>query len=776
MQTPLGPVDVVDRKVWTRFSRLESAGKAHRPRPRFGWHRSLLLTLMFVKVFPSTGAPLQAPGLSEQTIPATVTVITSEITVDGLLDEAEWQSAQKIGELTQREPANGERPTERTDVTLLRDRNYLYIGVMCYDSDPEAIIGTQMARDANLGSDDRIEILLDTYRDQRNAFYFSTNAAGALVDGLLFANGQSNMDWDAIWDVRVMRTDEGWSAEFAIPFKSLAFASGATNWGFNIARRIQRKLEDNRWSGARLETEFQQVSEAGEITNLEGITQGVGLDVRPFTSGRWLRTNADGNNTLTGKPGFDLFYNITPNMKISATANTDFGETEVDARQINLSRFSLFFPEKRTFFLEDAGVFAFSDTSEREPGFQAPTRFEVNPFFSRRIGLLSGTEVPIDFGTKFTGKVGRTDIGVLDVRTRDLPGLPSKNFFVGRMKVNLLEQSYIGGIFTNGNPALPISSQTFGADLRLATSRFLGNSKNLIFNAFALKSRNEDVSDQNLSYGVSVDYPNDLIEMEFTWRDVQENFSPSLGRVGRTNLRLLRIGGRYNPRPKEFLGLQQMFMGAFYNRFTRLDNGEVESWNLHFPGPIDWHFRSGDSLHRLFWPSIKYERLFAPFEIFPGVTLPPGEYRFTRLSIFNVSSASKRRLQASFLWGIGNYWSGSADEVNVSLSYKIPPWFTISFSANQTFARLPEGNFAARILTWRANYAPTPFLSFSNLIQYDNKSRNLGWQSRARWTVRPGNDLFFVFSQGWIQNPDEDYRFSPQQSKVSAKLQYTFRY
>lgn len=706
-----------------------------------------------------------------------VTAITSAIAVDGVLDEAEWQRAPTIGALTQREPANGDRPTERTDVTLLRDQHHLYIGVMCYDSEPEAIIGTQMARDANLGSDDRIEILLDTYRDQRNAFYFATNPAGALVDGLLFANGQSNMDWDAIWDVRIMRTDQGWSAEFAIPFKSLAFPSGGTDWGFNVARRIQRKLEDNRWSGARLETAFFQVSEAGDITNLDGLTQGIGLDIRPFAAGRWLRTNADGTNTITGRPGLDLFYNITPNLKISATANTDFGETEADARQINLSRFSLFFPEKRTFFLEDAGVFAFSDTSVRRPNFLAPTQFEVNPFFSRRIGLLSGTEVPIDIGTKVTGKIGRTDIGVLDVRTRtqDVLGIPAKNSFVARMKVNLLEQSYIGGIFTNGNPELPVSSQTFGADLRLATSQFLGNSKNLIVNAFALKTRNEGVTGRDVSYGMTVDYPNDLVELEFAWREVQENFRPSLGRVGRTNLRLLRIGGRYNPRPKDFLGIQQMFMGVIYNRFTRLDTGEVESWNLHVPGPIDWHFRSGDNLHAIMWPSIKYERLFAPFEIFPGVTLPSGEYRFTRFRN-SVQSASKRRLQAGLEWWTGNYWSGRANDVRASMSYKIPPWFTISFAADQTFAQLPQGNFVARIFTWRANYSPSPALAFSNLIQYDNKSRHLGWQSRARWTLRSGDDVFFVFSQGWIQNPDDDYRFSAEDSKVTAKFQYTFRY
>ena len=706
---------------------------------------------------------------------AIVTVITSEIVVDGLLEERIWETAPKIGELMQREPATGARPTERTEVTLLRDANYLYIGVMCYDSEPDEIISTQMARDASLGSEDRLEIVLDTYRDQRNAFYFATNPAGALVDGLLFANGQSNMNWDAIWEVQTVRTDEGWSAEFAIPFKSLGFPSGQTVWGFNIARRIQRNLEDNRWSGARLETQFFQVSEAGEITNLGDITQGIGLDIRPFAGGRWLHTAANSNDTVIGKPGLDMFYNFTPSLKLSATVNTDFGETEVDARQINLSRFSLFFPEKRSFFLEDAGVFSFSDTSVSAPSYLAPTRFEVIPFFSRRIGLLDEEEVPIDLGLKLTGKVGRTDFGVLNVRTREVASVSAKEFFVGRVKRNLFEQSYIGVIFTNGNPALPISSQTIGADLRLATSRFLGGSKNLIFNAYGVKSRNEGISERDSSYGFSVDYPNDLVEMEFTLREVQENFRPSLGFVGRSNLRLLRIGGRYNPRPANFLGIQQMFMGVFYNRFTRLDNGEVESWNLYIPAPIDWHFKSGDSIHAVFWPSISYERLFAPFEISPGVILPEGEYRFTRWRN-NVSTAAKRRLQVSLGWTLGNFWSGTADEISMGVTYKIPPHFTISFNTNQTFARLPEGNFAARILTWQVNYTPSPFLSFSNLIQYDNLTGNLGWQSRARWILRPGNDFFFVFGQGWIQNPDAGYRFTAQETKVSTKFQYTFRF
>ena len=380
--------------------------------------RRLILTFLLVATPLLAATPQPNTNFQVPEPVAVVTTVRSEIVIDGILDEPEWGTAPTIGELTQREPETGVRPTERTEVTLLRDANYLYIGVMCYDSEPDGIIGTQMARDASLGSDDRIEIVLDTYRDQRNAFYFATNPAGALVDGLLFANGQSNMNWDAIWEVQTRRTEEGWSAEFAIPFKSLGFPSNQTVWGFNIARRIQRKLEDDRWSGARLETQFFQVSEAGEITNLDDVTQGIGLDIRPFAGGRWLHTNANAENTIIGKPGLDVFYNLTPSLKLSATMNTDFGETEVDARQINLSRFSLFFPEKRAFFLEDAGVFAFSDTSVAEPNYLAPTRFEMIPFFSRRIGLLEQEEVPIDVGLKLTGKVGRTDLGVLNVRTR----------------------------------------------------------------------------------------------------------------------------------------------------------------------------------------------------------------------------------------------------------------------------------------------------------------------------------------------------------------------
>ncbi len=728
----------------------------------------------------------QQPGTTEPIRSAVVTAINAEIVIDGSLDEAPWRRSPKIGELVQRIPRAGAKPTERTEVTLLHDKNNLYIGVMCYDSEPNRVLASQMARDAMLNPDDRLSIILDTFRDQSNAFYFSTNPNGALVDGLVFANGETNADWDAIWIVKAKRSDEGWSAEFSIPFKSLSFPSGQTVWGFNISRIIQRTLEEVRWTGARFQTQFFQVSEAGEITNLEGLEQGIGLDVRPFIAQRWLHSGTTGNDVVRGKPGLDLFYNLTPSLRLSTTVNTDFGETEVDARQINLTRFSIFFPEKRSFFLQDAGVFNFATTGVDQPGGIPRTGAEIFPFFSRRIGLLGGQEVPIDYGVKLTGKAGRTEIGVLNVRTRDAPGVDNNNLFVGRVRQNFFEQSYVGAIFTGGDPARlsssgtiddPVrssSNSTVGVDMRLATSDFLGTEQNMVFNAWGLKTNREGVSDKNASYGFAVHYPNDKFQGQIMWREIQENFDPVLGFVQRTNVRMLRLGGSFNPRPKRSTGIQQMFHDVFYTRFTRLDTGLVESWNI-YATIVDWHLNSGDSLHSLFDMNPTYERLFEPFEISPGIVLPVGEYRFTPLRIF-FTSAQKRKLQGSIGLTFGNFWSGTAKTVQTGFRYQLPPKFSISLNTNQTFAQLQQGNFIARIISTQVNYTVSPFLSFSNLVQFDNRSGNLGLQSRVRWTLKPGNDVFFIFGQGWVQELGGFYDFRQQDSRLATKLQYTFRF
>ncbi len=702
-----------------------------------------------------------------------VTEISDPITVDGVLDEPIWSSAPNIGDLVQQQPHTGEPPSERTEVILLRDADYLYIGVRAYDSEPDKVIGTQMVRDGLISADDRIEILLDTFRDQRNAFYFATTPAGALVDGLAFGNQDLNTDWDAIWDLRTTRSDSGWVAELAIPFKSLNFPSGSEVWGFNFARNIFRKQEEDYWSGARLETDFLQISEAGEISNMTGLNQGIGLDVRPFLASTWLSRRGESDD-IDLEPGLDIFYNITPSLNLTGTINTDFGETEVDERQINLTRFSLFFPEKRSFFLEDVGVFDFASTGPIPPGGIPRAGADVYPFFSRRIGLLDGREVPIDVGVKLTGKVNNTDIGFMGVRTGSTNFVEDKTFYVGRFKQDLFEQSYVGGIFTRGNPRTGRSGETYGADLSLATSQFLGGPRNFVFNAYGLKSENEGVSGDDMSYGVSARYPNDKWDGMLVYREIQKNFDPGIGFVQRNNVRMYRVAGSYNPRPKDFWNMQQMFHDIYYTHFERLDNGMTESSELYIT-PIDWHFRSGDSIHQLGDFIQGFERLFEPFEISPGVVLPAGEYHTTRHKV-NVAFARKRPLSGSLSLGWGDFWSGSSEDVLARLTYKLPPWFTFTASANQTFANLPQGKFTARILTSTVNFSASPRLTFSNLVQYDNRSRNLGWQSRMRWTLKPGNDLFVSFNQGWISENTGSLRFLTGDTKLAAKFHYTLRY
>lgn len=683
----------------------------------------------------------------------------SAINVDGLLDEADWEQTAPIGEIAQREPKPGEKASERTEVKLLHDDQNFYVGVMCYDSEPDRIIGTQMARDGDLSADDRIEVLIDTFNDRRNAFYFATNPLGALVDALIIENGQTNRDWNAIWLVRTRRLDEGWSAEFAIPFKSLSFKKGAGTWGFNFSRTIKRKIEEDRWSAARLDVKFFQVSEAGEINGLEGARQGHALDVRPYVSSKWTRDSLADNSDADLKGGIDIFYHISPSLKLSTTVNTDFAETEVDNRQINLTRFPLFFPEKRGFFLEDAGVFNFSNTGS-----------DVLPFFSRRIGLLAGREVPMLFGAKLTGKAGRYDIGVLGARTRDTDFVEAKSYLAGRVKRNVFSQSYVGGIYTEGDPATSSPSRTLGVDLRLATSRFLGGERNFTFDAFGLKTSNEDVNGKDMAYGFSVAYPNDLWDVSVGWRQIGQNFRPALGFVPRPGVRRLNLNLEFDPRPKNFLNVRQMFHELFFTRFTRLDTGRAEGWRL-FTAPVNWTFNSGDRVEFNYAP--QFERLFAPFEISDGVVIPAGDYRFTRWRA-EAFTSSKRKVRVAGTWWFGTFYSGRSDEVELTIELRLAPHVRMSFESEQTFARLKEGNFVARLFSLTADYSVSPFLTFFNLIQYDNESRDLGWQSRVRWIIRPGNEAFIVFNQGWLREPGGSFRSA--RTGLAGKLQYTFRF
>jgi hypothetical protein len=330
----------------------------------------------------------------------------------------------------------------------------------------------------------------------------------------------------------------------------------------------------------------------------------------------------------------------------------------------------------------------------------------------------------------------------------------------------------VGAIFTDGDPLRAGTSRTYGADLRLATARFLGGSRNFAFHAYGLKTSNQGVSGKDASYGMSVEYPNDLFNELFFLRDTQENFRPAMGFVTRTNVRFLNSRFLFQPRPKDFLNVRQMYHKVFYSRYSRLDTGEVESWRLQ-TSLVQWDFNSGENIE-FNWGQV-FDRLFEPFEISPDVILPVGEYRITRWRI-RASTASKRRVDVLGEWDWGTFWSGNSDEVRMNLNIKFPPRLQLGWTMDQTFARLPEGNFVVRLFRMEANYSLSPFVSFANLVQYDNESRNLGWQSRFRWILRPGNDLFLVFDQGWQQEALGGFRLHAADTRLAGKVQYTFRF
>lgn len=683
---------------------------------------------------------------------------TGPIHIDGRLDEPDWQRSSTIGPLTQREPVEGHEATEATDIRILIDEEALYIGIECHESHPHGLVATQLTRDANLDVDDRVTIVLDPFFDHRNGFFFQINPAGARSDGQISNNAQSlSRDWDGIWDAAATRTSDGWTAELSIPFKTLRFRPDQIIWGFNVERQIKHLFETDRWAAARVTSWIGNLTDAGQLTGLEGARQGHGLDVRPYVSGG--RGTSDGQ--FTG--GLDVFQNVTPNLNAAITVNTDFAETEADTRQVNLTRFPLFFPEKRTFFLEGAGVFDVA-------GVAGGT--DLIPFFTRRVGLHgdgdTGGEVPIGVGVKMVGRQSGFNIGLLDVETRDLPDdvLRRQNLFAARISRNLFEQSWVGAIVTNGNPDGIGGNNLVGIDARLATSRFRGG-KNVGLDLFIQRTDDQTVG-QDYAAGFGLSYPNDKWDLSLKWKQIGANFQPALGFVPRVGIRTTIARIAFQPRPRRW-GIRQFFFELEPAYITNLGN-RLENWRL-FTAPFNVRTESGEHLE---WNIIpEFEHLDVPFEISPGVILPAGSYQWHKYRA-EANTATKRRWVIDFAYWWGGFYDGTRKQTGLGLTLKPNAHVAIAMRADRNDIALREGRFQTQVVTARVDYNFTPNVSWQNLQQYDNESRLLGFQSRFRWILKPGNDLFVVVNRGWVKTFDD--RFAATFDRTSSKLQYTFRF
>ena len=719
---------------------------------------------------PIWAAPLRAADIRE----AAATPLTAKIAVDGALTEPQWQGGADVGEFVQVEPRSGDAPTEATRVWVAYSKDALYVAVRCFDRNSRQIVATEMKRDATLESNDNVEIMLDTYHDHRNAYYFATNATGALVDGRITENRSPAMEWDGIWNVRTRIDDHGWTAEFEIPFKTIGFNPSLKSWGFNISRYLARARETSRWASPSLDVKLYQAVRAGEITGLEGLSQGVGLDVKPYGIAGFTRDveSADRLKAVRNA-GADVFYRITSNLVSSTTFNTDFAETEADSRQVNLTRFPLFFPEKRSFFLEDAGIFEFAKAGVEDGGSNDESA-DLLPFFSRRIGMVSGAEVPLRVGEKLTGKIGRFDVGVLDVQTGSLTEdsgtrLPSKNLAVARVKANFGSQSYIGAMFTNGDPTAMASNQVGGLDLKLATSNLLQSEKNLALTLFGTKTRTTGVEGRDAAYGGVLAFPNDLVSAEYKWMKIGENYNPALGFVPRKGVRISSAKAQLSPRPKRY-GVRQLSFEFAYSDFYNLKQQASETNEIGVT-PFQLKFNNGYEVGYE-WTHSR-ERLFEPWDITDGVILPVGQYSFAmNKARFKTPDNKPLFVDNDFLWG--SFFSGTRREFKTEATWRMNRHLTTALTVDQNWIHLKEGSFNTTLVMYRLDYSFTPFITLANFVQYDTESQNIGLQSRLRWILKPGNEVFVVFNHGWQENQFD--RFEAAQTRFRVKLNYTFRF
>jgi Domain of unknown function (DUF5916) len=697
------------------------------------------------------------------------------IVIDGQLDEPIWQRGAPATDFLQLDPDNGAPATERTEVRIAFDHQRLYLGVTCYDSEPDAIRAKQMLRDADLGSDDRFMWAIDSFLDGRTGYYFEINPAGLMGDGLIAqgdsgptaAGGTVAKEWDGIWIARVRRGAIGWTAEIELPFRTFNFDPESARWGINFQRTVRRKNEDSVWSGHARNQGLLRMTNAGRLTGLTGMSQGAGLDVKPHAVGSLTSAPGRGRGATIGDGdvGVDIFYSLTPGLRANFTVNTDFAETEVDERRVNLTRFPLFFPEKREFFVEGSGFFDFA----REPGNQ------VEPFFSRQIGLdASFNPQKIDFGLKLTGQLKGQDIGLLQVRTgrdNENPAIISEDFTVLRVRRRVLTQSYFGGLYTRraardgGAPDL----HTTGADFNVGTSSFRG-SQNLEMSGFWLWTTNPLGTGQNHTYGIRVNYPNDVWSARMSLRNVQPYYNPAVGFNPRSGYRRFFPVVRFSPPPLTHRYIRRFAWEAQTELLTDMQSQTLlRSFNLTV---LQVRMHAGDDVQVRVTP--QYERLETPFLISPGIVLPVGsEYTFTRYRLI-ATTASQRVVAVGAQYEDGGFYSGDRREITLSLTARPLPGILASVENEWNRLNLPEGEFSTQVFRGVLNVQFSPWISLGNNLQYDTVSGILGWQARFRWILRPGNDLFFVYTHNWRELEPE--RFATLDRRAVSKVAYTHRF
>lgn len=707
--------------------------------------------LLLAALAANPAAAQEPPRLQAGTLPA------RGIVVDGRLDEEAWAGVAITDAFTQTDPAEGAAPSARTTVRVLAGPTALVIGIVCDVPGPDAIVSFSVSRDAALDAEDHIRVVIGPFMDGRSGYVFAVNPTGARYDALIEPGGEgANADWDGIWEAAVSRSESGWSVEILIPVQTLSFGQGLREWHFNVQRRMQRLLETNRWAFAARQFQVTQTSRAGVLTGLPEFDLGLGLSVRPAMTGGGGVPAPGVAVARVLHPSLDVTQRLGSNLLASLTVNTDFAETEVDTRRTNLTRFPLFFPEKRTFFLEGSDIFAFG----------LGLGEDVVPFFSRRIGLVGGSQVPLAAGGKVNGRAGSTNVGGLVARTSEEPGIVDTGTLLaaGRVKQNILSESWVGAMATVGDPLGRRDSWLGGVDFTYATSRFRGD-KNFLAGVWGLRTGREGLGRDASAFGFKVDYPNDLWDMQLTYKRIGRDFDPSMGFVPRRGVHL--IGGQTNNRTRLTRGpLQEL-----YHQFSpvmALDlTGKWESYRVFF-APINWRLRSGDRIE--FNANPTGERLVEPFSI-GGVVIPPGAYHWRRYRL-EAGTAEKRRFYVQGTWWYGGFYDGTLDQFRWTGAWNPTALVTVEFSGERNVGELTAGRFTQTLVGTRLRINVSPDLSLASYTQYDTDTDSIGVNTRLRWTFRPVGDLFVVYNHNVRSLVD---RWQLDSNQLLIKLQYAWR-
>ena len=659
--------------------------------------------------------------------------------IDGVLDDQVWAQAALIDEFVQQEPLEGAPATARTEVRVLFDGANLYVGLLAFDSSPERVAASEMRRDGSqITNEDNFQIILDTFMDSNSAYMFVVSPLGAMLDQQVVREGEGsargtssniNLEWDGVWDASARRTPEGWAAEVRIPMVTLRFPTASPqSWGINFMRNIPHRNEVVFWAPIPLPYAITRVSLAGTLSGLEGLSQGRDLRIKPYVvaGGEAERSGGVSTRSISRDMGLDLKYGITPSLNLDLTLNTDFAQAEADNEQVNLTRFPLFFPEKRDFFLENAGQFNVGTTGSGQ---------RADLFFTRRIGLgESGEQVPIVAGARMTGKVGQNDLAVMDIQTDDAFGESGQNFLVARYSRDILSRSKVGGILINRQATRGGDyNRTYAADASLA----FGSS--LRINGFLAQTQTPEISSEDRAGYFRAHWLSDAWDIYLDHVDLGDNFNAEVGFVPRVGVRSTKFHINRTPRP-DFWGIRVM-TPMWHIVYTTDQNGRLVYRELHHMISVTFE----NNARFTFVYNDDFERLDEPFSV-QGLSIPAGKYNFYDMRI-GFNSDPSRQVSYGITYNPQGFYGGDREDLSLTFGSRITSKFSTAVQYARNDVNLPVGDFVTQLGSLRLDYTFSPTLSLRTLTQYNSSRDQWSTSARFRYIYRPGSDLYIVYDE-----------------------------